>query len=121
MFLLNDIIQQAQGGAGVDNLAQQFGISSQQAQSAINALLPALSAGLQTRTQEAGGLADLFGAMFNERNQQAFEDPGALNSAETAADGADAIIGCLATSRRHRRWQRTQRRRQASARACCKP
>ena len=31
MFSLNDILQQAQGGSGIDNLAQQFGISPQQA------------------------------------------------------------------------------------------
>jgi hypothetical protein len=91
MFSLNDIIQQAQGGAGIDNLAQQFGISPQQAQNAVNVLLPALSAGLQTRTQEPSGLADLFGAMFNERHQEAFDNPATLNSAETAADGQDAI------------------------------
>lgn len=91
MFSLNDILQQAQGGSGLENLAQQFGISPQQAKSAVEALMPALSAGLQTRTQEASGLADLFGAMFNQRNQQAFEDSSALNSAETAADGEDAL------------------------------
>lgn len=91
MFSLNDILQQAQGGSGIENLAQQFGISPQQAKSAVEALMPALSAGLQTRTQEPSGLADLFGAMFNERNQQAYEDPSALNAAETAANGQDAV------------------------------
>ena len=99
MFSLNDIIQQAQGGQGVQNLAEQFGLSTTQAQSAVDALMPALSAGLQQQTQGAGGLANLFGAMFNPTHQQAFSDPSALNSADTAADGQDALTRLFGTEK----------------------
>lgn len=91
MFSLSDILQQAQDGRGVENLARQFGISPQEATAALDALTPALSAGLQSRAQDPRGLADLFGAMFNERHQQAFENPAALNAREVMADGEDAI------------------------------
>ncbi len=91
MFNLNDIIQQAQGGEGLQNLARQFGLSEEQTQQAISALAPALSAGLQTRTKEASGLADMFGAMFNMQHQQAFESPEVMASPDTAAHGDDAL------------------------------
>ena len=48
---LNDIIQSAQGGQGINNIAQQFGISPEQAQAAIQAMLPGLSHGLPPRYQ----------------------------------------------------------------------
>lgn len=91
MFSFNDIFQQAQGGAALQNLAEQFGLSTTQVQKAIEAVTPALSAGLQERAQDPSGLADLFGAMFNDRHQQAFEDASAANTAEAAADGEDAL------------------------------
>ncbi len=91
MFNLNDIIQQAQGGAGLQNLASQFGLTEEQAQQAVSALAPALSAGLQTRTKEASGLADMFGAMFNTQHQQAFENPEVMAAPDTAAHGEDAL------------------------------
>ena len=44
---LNDIIQAAQGGQGVANLATQFGLTPDQAQAAVQALTPAFSTALQ--------------------------------------------------------------------------
>ena len=46
---LNDIIQAAQGGQGVANLGAQFGLTPEQAQTAVQALMPAFSTALQTR------------------------------------------------------------------------
>jgi hypothetical protein len=91
MFNLEDIMQQAQGGQGIQNLARQFGISEEEASGAVHALLPALSAGLQNKTQDAGGIADLFGAVLNGRHQQAFENPDALSDADTVNDGQDMV------------------------------
>ena len=44
---LNDIIQAAQGGQGVANLANQFGLTPDQAQAAVQAMMPAFSTALQ--------------------------------------------------------------------------
>ena len=49
---LNDIIQSAQGGAGLQNLASEFGLTPEQTQAAVQAIIPAL-----TRAK-AGGAVD---------------------------------------------------------------
>ena len=56
---LNDIIQAAQGGQGINNLANQFGLTPEQAQAAINAMIPALSGGLQQAAQDPSGLGGI--------------------------------------------------------------
>ncbi len=91
MFNLSDIVQQAQNGHGIENLAQQFGLTPDQAKAAVEALLPAVSAGLQQKTQEPGGLADIFGGVLNDRNQQAFDSAQALSDGAVAADGEDML------------------------------
>ena len=45
-------------------LAQQFGLSNEQATSAIGALLPALAGGLQRNVSHPGGLESLIGALL---------------------------------------------------------
>src|SRR5664279_5637237 len=47
---LNDIIQAAQGGEGVANLGAQFGLTPEQTQAAVQALMPAFSTALQRVT-----------------------------------------------------------------------
>lgn len=47
MFDLLDIVRQAQGGTALDNLARQFGLPSDQARRAVEALLPAFAIGLE--------------------------------------------------------------------------
>ncbi len=66
MDILGQLIQGAIGGAGtggnpqidVGGLANQFGISPDQANSAVGALLPAILGGLQ-KTEQGGGLGGL--------------------------------------------------------------
>ena len=54
MFNLNDILQSAQGGEAINNIAQRFGLSPEQAQAAVQALIPALSAGLTKAAANPG-------------------------------------------------------------------
>jgi hypothetical protein len=56
---LNDIIQAAQGGQGVANLGAQFGLTPEQTQSAVQALMPAFSTALQRVTADPSGLAGI--------------------------------------------------------------
>lgn len=66
MDILGQLIQGAMGGAGtggnpqidVGGLARQFGLSPEQANSAVGALLPAIMGGVQ-KTEDAGGLGQL--------------------------------------------------------------
>lgn len=55
---LSDILSQAQGG-GVASLGKQFGLSPQQTQSAVEALLPAFSKGFQQTASSPQGLGAL--------------------------------------------------------------
>lgn len=63
MFNLNDIMQSAQGGGFMQNLARAYGLSPNQAQSAVEALLPAFTLGLQ-RQMTAPDLMTNFARMM---------------------------------------------------------
>jgi hypothetical protein len=66
MDILGQLLQGAMGGSGtgtnpqidVGGLASQFGISPDQANAAVGALLPSIMGGIQ-KTEEAGGLGSL--------------------------------------------------------------
>lgn len=65
MMNLFDIMQSAQSGQALPNLAQQYGLSMQQTQAALDALLPAFSMGLQRQTRDPyafGSLAQMMTA-----------------------------------------------------------
>lgn len=53
MSTLYEMIRSAQDGKAFDNLAQQFQLSQEQAQSAVNAVLPAFQMGLQRQAESA--------------------------------------------------------------------
>lgn len=75
MMNLFEIMQAAQGGNAMNNLSRQFGLSPDQTTNALEALLPALSMGLQQQTQSADGFSRLAGMMMGgQAGQQAFED-----------------------------------------------
>lgn len=65
MMNLFEMMQSAQNGQAMQNLARQYGLSQQQTQNAIDALLPAFSMGLQRQTQDPyafGNLAQMMTA-----------------------------------------------------------
>ena len=72
---LNDIIQSAQGGDAVNNLAQRFGLSPQQTQAALQAILPALSHGLQRTAQDPGALGGVVSEMASGAHTGSYADP----------------------------------------------
>lgn len=93
MFNLNDIIQNAQGGQAIGNLAQQFGLTPQQTQAAVSSLLPGLSMGINSAAQSPGGLGGILGQMFNGANADAFNNPSVASNAGAQAGGD--ILGQL--------------------------
>jgi hypothetical protein len=65
MMNLFEIMQSAQHGQALPNLAQQYGLSLQQTQAALDALLPAFSMGFQRQTRDPyafGSLAQMMTA-----------------------------------------------------------
>jgi hypothetical protein len=87
---LNDIIQAAQGGQGVNNLASQFGLTPEQTQAAIQAMMPAFSMGLQRTAQDPGGLGGILSQLTNAAHQGSWGDP---NQASAAAGAGGGVLG----------------------------
>lgn len=91
---LFDILAQAQNGNGMQALAQQFGLSQQQAQSAVEALLPAFSQGLKRSTSDPYGLGAFMTAMASGQHAKYFEDASRAFSPQGVDEG-NGILGHL--------------------------
>jgi hypothetical protein len=87
---LSDIIQAAQGGQGVNNLASQFGLTPEQTQAAIQAMIPAFSMGLQRTAQDPTGLGGILSQLTSAAHQGSFTDP---SQASAAAGPGGAVLG----------------------------
>ena len=64
MFSLNDILASAQNSQNMGQLAQQFSISPQQTQAAVQSLLPAFATGLQQQAATPQNIATLLASMM---------------------------------------------------------
>jgi hypothetical protein len=91
MDLLSSLIQ-AGGGDLVGRLAKNFGVSSGQAQSALESLLPAILGGVKQNARQPGGLESLIGALSGGHHQKYLDDPSTLSAPETVQDG-NGILG----------------------------
>ena len=80
---LSEIMQAAQGGQGVDNLAAQFGLSPEQTQAAIQAVIPAFSKGLQGATQDPSGLGGILSHLASGAHEASYTDPGQASAASS--------------------------------------
>lgn len=88
-----DMIMQAAGGNTAQQTGSQFGLSPQQSQQAIGALLPAISSAMKQNTASPQGLAGLLGALQNGSHDQYLENPQALS--QNAQTEGNAILGHL--------------------------
>ena len=84
----------AQNGGGMDALARQFGLSQQQAQAAVEALMPAFSQGLKRNTADPYGLGAFMTAMASGQHARYFENPAAAFSQAGVEEG-NGILGHL--------------------------
>ena len=89
---LLDTILAAGGGGAVGQLARQFGLDESQAQSAVSALLPAISQGFQKNASSEDGLNSLLGALDGGGHSKYLDDVSTLESEETTQDG-NGILG----------------------------
>jgi hypothetical protein len=81
---LNDIMQAAQGGQGVNNLASQFGLTPELTQAAIQAMMPAFSMGLQKTAQDPSGLGGILSELTGGAHDGSFADPAQASTASAA-------------------------------------
>lgn len=91
MFNINDILNAAQGGQGINNIAQQFGLSPEQTQAAIQSVIPAFSQGMQNQAATPGGLGSIIGALTGGVHQDSFNNPAVAQSAAAQAAGGDVL------------------------------
>lgn len=92
MANLYEILANAQQGQAIDELAREFGLSREQTEAAIAALLPAISLGLKRATATPDGLGDVFALMGGRPALQAmYTDPRAAFSPE-GRDAANAAL-----------------------------
>ncbi|WP_137931711.1 DUF937 domain-containing protein [Mesorhizobium comanense] len=94
MPTLFDMLTQAQNGNGMQALAQQYGLSMQQTQAAVAALLPAFSQGLQRNTADPYGLGAFMTAMASGQHAKYFEDATRAFSPQGLDEG-NGILGHL--------------------------
>jgi hypothetical protein len=88
---LNDIVQAAQGGQGINNLAGQFGLTPEQTQAAIQAIIPAFSTGLQRTAQDPTGLGGILSQLTSGVHQGSFTDPSQTATASAAGAGGGVL------------------------------
>lgn len=94
MLPLFDMLANAQQGDGMKALARQFGLSQQQAQAAVEALLPAFSQGLKQNTADPYSIGAFMTAMASGRHAKYFEDPENAFSPSGVSEG-NGILGHL--------------------------
>ena len=98
MFNLYEIIRNAHGGHALDNLATQFGITTEEADAAVKAVVPVLSEGFLKQASEPRAFGSFIGALGEGQHLAAFSDPAAAQATATAQAGGD-ILSQILTSR----------------------
>ncbi len=89
---LFEMMMQAQGGQAMQNLARQFGLAPEQAQSAVEAMLPAFQLGLQKQTESIDGFQQMM-RMMAGGNFAAFHDANGIP--DKAAEQGQNVLGQL--------------------------
>ena len=92
MANLNEILGNANDGEAIPILGREFGLTPEQTQSAVSALLPAISAGLKQSTSTVDGLGNLFALMGQQKDVPAlYDDARIALSPEGLAAGNQAL------------------------------
>jgi len=94
MPTLFDMMANAQNGQGMEMLARQFNLSQQQAQQAVDALMPAFSQGLKRNVSDPYGIAAFMNALASGNYGKYFEDAQNAFSPQGVAEG-NGILGQL--------------------------
>jgi hypothetical protein len=94
MLPLYDMLANAQNGQGMEMLARQFNLSQQQAQLAVEALLPAFSQGLKRNASDPYGIGAFMSAMATGQHAKYFEDAQKAFAPQGVAEG-NGILGHL--------------------------
>jgi hypothetical protein len=91
---LNDILHNAQGGQAVGNLASRYGLTSEQAEAAAQAMIPAFSVALQRLKDHPAALGGLIAELASGAHGASYAESGA----EDSAAGANATAQLFGSS-----------------------
>ena len=92
MANLNEILENANGGEAISILGRELELTPEQTQSAITALLPAISSGLKQSTSSVDGLGNLFALMGQQKDLPGlFDDAKMALSPDGIAAGNQAL------------------------------
>jgi hypothetical protein len=91
MFNLFDMMRSAQGGAAVDTMARQFGLNYEQAQRAMEALLPAFAMAFQRNATNPNNFANLLSMMGSGQYARFFDNPAQAFTAQAFRQGNDIL------------------------------
>ncbi len=97
---LYEILDSASGGEAEETLGRELGLTPEQTQSAVAALLPAISAGLKQSTATPDGLGNLFAFLGLQKDLPAlYDDPKLALSPDGLAAGNQALAFILGSTR----------------------
>jgi hypothetical protein len=92
MASLSEILDNANDGEAIQTVGRELGLTPEQTQSAVKALLPAISSGLKQSTSSVEGLGNLFALMGQQKDLPAlFDDAKMALSPDGLAAGNQAL------------------------------
>lgn len=94
MSSLFDMLTSAQNGQAIQQMARQFGLSQQQVEAALEALLPAFSQGLKRNASNPYDLGSFLQALASGQHAKYFEDATNAFSPQGVSEG-NGILGHL--------------------------
>jgi len=95
MSNLSDILESAQGGEAMAVFSREFGMTPEQTQAAVTALLPAISTGLKRSTATPEGLASLFRVMGQQQDLGAMYDDPKSAFAQTGRNAGNDVLSAI--------------------------
>jgi hypothetical protein len=98
-----DLMRQAQGGAAMENFARQFGLSPEQTNAAMAALMPAFAMGFQRAAMNPMAMTQLFQAMSGGHFPAFWESAAQAFTPQARQEGSrllDQLFGSDEVSRR---------------------
>ena len=94
-----DIIEGAQSGEAMANLARQFGVPEGDVRAVAQAVLPQLSRGIERNTLSRAGLADLVRALGDGHHEAMLESSRSWQDPRTLDDGQAILVNILGSER----------------------
>ncbi|MCP4308569.1 MAG: DUF937 domain-containing protein [bacterium] len=84
---LVDLLNQSQGGRGLEQLGEQFGIDEKATRSLAEQLAPTIASGAKRQATAEGGLGALLNQMMGDREVAYYEEPAKAATSEARAQG----------------------------------